>query len=98
MVKNITERQAKILAAIVKEYSNSGEPIGSEEIQDKYNFDVSSANIRNEMAALEKSGYIEQPHTSAGRVPTDIGYRYFVSELMKRFEMSIKEQKLLRQQ
>ena len=98
MAKKITERQARILAAIVKEYSNSGEPIGSEEIQDKYDFGVSSATIRNEMVALEKSGYIEQPHTSAGRVPTDIGYRYFVSELMKRFEMSLKEQKLLRQQ
>lgn len=98
MQKSITERQAKILAAIVKEYSNTGQPVGSEEIQDKYNFDVSSATIRNEMAALEKLNFIEQPHTSAGRVPTDSGYRYFVNELMKRFELSLKEQKLLREQ
>jgi|SRR5579872_2464844 len=98
MQKALSERQAKILAAIVKEYSNSGSPVGSEEIQDKYNFDISSATIRNEMAALEKARFIEQPHTSAGRIPTDSGYRYFVNELMKRFEISLKEQKLLRQQ
>jgi len=95
---NVTERQAKILAAIVREYSNNGQPVGSEEIQDKYNFGVSSATIRNEMAALEKIGFIEQPHTSAGRVPTDAGYRYFVNELMKRFELSLREQKALREQ
>ena len=95
---SITERQAKILAAIVKEYSSNGQPVGSEEIQDKYNFGISSATIRNEMAALEKLNYIEQPHTSAGRVPTDIGYRYFVNELMKCFELSIKEQKAMREQ
>lgn len=98
MQKSITERQAKILAAIVREYSNTATPVGSEEIQDKYNFGVSSATIRNEMAALERIGFIEQPHTSAGRVPTDAGYRYFVNELMKRFELSLKEQKTLREQ
>ncbi len=94
----ISQRQAKILAAIVKEYSNSAEPIGSEEINQKYKFGVSSATIRNEMMALERMGYIEQPHTSAGRIPTDLGYRYFVNELMKRFELSLKEQGMLRQQ
>ena len=94
----ISQRQAKILAAIVKEYSNAPEPIGSEEINQKYRLGVSSATIRNEMMALERMGYIEQPHTSAGRVPTDLGYRYFVNELMKRFELSLKEQSLLRGQ
>jgi transcriptional regulator of heat shock response len=95
---SITERQARILAAIVKEYSESGQPVGSEEISQKYSMQISSATVRNEMAALEKMGYIEQPHTSAGRIPTDFGYRYFVNELMKRFELSLKEQKLLRGQ
>ncbi|MDB4939668.1 MAG: heat-inducible transcription repressor HrcA, heat-inducible transcriptional repressor [Candidatus Doudnabacteria bacterium] len=94
----MTPRQAKLLAAIVREYSNNAEPIGSEEINQKYNFGVSSATIRNEMMALEKMGYIEQPHTSAGRIPTDLGYRYFINELMKHFEISIKEQKMLRSQ
>ncbi len=93
-----TVRQARILAAIVKEYSEKAEPVGSEDLQNKYGLDVSSATIRNEMAALEKLGYIEQPHTSAGRVPTDLGYRYFINELMQRFEMSVREQKFIREQ
>lgn len=97
-VVELTERQAKILAAIVKEYSNQAQPVGSEDLNNRYNFNVSPATIRNEMMALEKLGYIEQPHTSAGRVPTDKGYRYFVNQLMHRFELSLKEQKLLQAQ
>ncbi len=95
---NITPRQAKILAAIVREYSNTSEPVSSEEISSKYKLDISSATIRNEMMALERNGFLGQPHTSAGRVPTDLGYRYFVNELMKRFELSLKEQHALREQ
>ena len=94
-MKEITPRQAKILAAIVKEYSTSGQPVGSSELSDKYGFSVSAATIRNEMQALEKSGYIYQPHTSAGRVPTDDGFRVFVNKLMKHLELSqIEQQKL----
>ncbi len=96
--QNITPRQAKILAAIVREYSNTPEPVSSEDISVKYRLDISSATIRNEMMALERNGYIQQPHTSSGRVPTDLGYRYFVKELMKRFELSLKEQISLREQ
>lgn len=91
----ISQRQGKILAAIVKEYSQSGTPVASEDLVDKYNFQVSSATIRNEMKALEEAGFIDQPHTSAGRIPTDIGYRYFVNKLMKHFEISAVEQKRL---
>jgi transcriptional regulator of heat shock response len=94
----ISARQSKILAAIVREYSHTAQPIASEEINQKYKFGISSATIRNEMMALEKLGYIEQPHTSAGRVPTDLGYRYFINELMKHFEISLKEQQQLREQ
>ena len=94
----LTSRRAKILAAIVREYSNTGEPVGSEDINVKYKFNVSSATVRNEMAVLEKMGYIEQPHTSAGRVPTDMGYRYFINELMKRFELTLREQQELQKQ
>src|SRR3990170_7951735 len=89
-------RQKKILATIVKEYSETANPVGSEELVAKYHFRESSATIRNEMAALEKSGFIFQPHKSAGRVPTDKGYRYFVNELMRRFELSEKERRLLK--
>lgn len=89
-------RQKKILAAIVKEYSESANPVGSKELVDKYNFRESSATIRNEMVELEKTGFIYQPHKSAGRVPTDKGYRFFVNELMRRFELSDKERHLLK--
>jgi transcriptional regulator of heat shock response len=94
----LTPRRAKLLAAIVREYSNTGEPVGSEDINQRYKFNVSSATIRNEMAALEKMGFVEQPHTSAGRIPTDAGYRYFINELMKRFELTLREQQDLKQQ
>lgn len=91
-------RQQKILAAIVKEYSETANPVGSKELVEKYNFKESSATIRSEMAALEKTGFIYQPHKSAGRVPTDKGYRFFVNELMRRFELSEKERKMLREE
>lgn len=92
----ITARQAKILAAIVKENCDTGKPIASKDLVDKDYFDLSGATIRNEMQVLEKQGFIKQPHTSAGRVPTDIGFRYFVSELMERVKLSIKEQERLK--
>jgi transcriptional regulator of heat shock response len=92
---HITPRQAKILAAIVKEYCDYGDPVASRDLVEKYNFDVSPATVRSEMQALEKLGYITQPHTSAGRVPTDVGYRYFVSELMEKVKLSMKEQNRL---
>ncbi len=89
-------RQQKILATIVKEYSETAQPVGSGELVEKYDLRVSPATIRNEMAVLEKQGYISQPHKSAGRVPTDKGYRFFVNELMQRFELSEKERRALR--
>src|SRR3989338_9064523 len=94
----ITQRQGQILAAIVKEYSQTGDPVGSEELVQKYHFSVSPATVRNEMKALEKTGFIAQPHTSAGRVPTDKGYRYFVSKLMHHLELTVAEQQRLRQE
>src|SRR3989344_1086097 len=91
----ISARQGKILAAIVKEYSQTGEPVGSSVLLEKYNFEVSSATVRNEMQALEKLNLITHPHTSAGRIPTDAGYRYFVNKLMKHLELSQAEQQKL---
>ena len=94
----ITSRQAKILAAIVKEYSTTGQPVGSLELLERYGFDVSSATVRNEMKALEKHGYIFQPHTSAGRIPSDEGFRFFVNKLMKHLELSSAEQVRLQEE
>src|SRR5580700_6579292 len=89
---NISPRQAKILAAIVKENCETGQPVASGDLVEKYSFNISSPTIRNEMQALEKMGYISQPHTSAGRVPTDKGFRYFVNQLMDRVKLTLKEQ------
>src|SRR3954470_14247968 len=75
----MTERQQKILAAIVEQYAEVASPVGSSLLAKV--FGVSSATIRAEMAELEREGYIQQPHTSAGRVPTDKGYRFYVNSL-----------------
>jgi heat-inducible transcriptional repressor len=77
-VPGLDARKAAILTAIVREYVHHAEPVGSKRIVETYELGVSAATVRNEMAALEEGGYIAQPHTSAGRVPTDQGYRYFV--------------------
>ncbi len=77
----LDERKAAILRAIVREYVHHAEPVGSKRIVESYDLGVSAATVRNEMAALEEAGFIAQPHTSAGRVPTDLGYRYFVDDI-----------------
>lgn len=76
------DRKLKILAAVVDEYVRTGEPVGSKAISKLDNINVSAATIRNDMAALEQLGYLEQPHTSAGRIPTFAGYRLYIDELM----------------
>src|SRR5437773_5959368 len=75
------QRKAVVLHTIVEEYVRSGEPVGSETIAERAGLGVSSATIRNEMSALEDLGYLQQPHTSAGRIPTDAGYRRFVDSV-----------------
>ena len=75
------ERKKRVLKAIVKHFIETAEPVGSNTILVSYQFHVSPATIRNDMMSLEKSGYIAQPHTSAGRIPTDKGYRLFVDEM-----------------
>lgn len=76
------ERKRDILRIIIDDYVSTGEPIGSRTIARKYNFGLSPATIRNEMSDLEEMGYLQQPHTSAGRIPSDKGYRLYVDELM----------------
>ena len=87
----ISERKKKILAAIVDEYISTAEPVGSKTIAQNAGLGFSSATIRNEMAELTAMGYLEQPHTSAGRVPSAAGYRLYVNELMKKHRLSIEE-------
>jgi len=81
--RELDKRKAFILATVVYEYINTAEPVGSVTLTQKYNLGVSSATIRNEMAELEAGGYLVQPHTSAGRIPSDAGYRTYVDQLMQ---------------
>ena len=78
---NADERRFAVLRAIVADYVSTQEPVGSKMIVERHNLGVSSATVRNDMAVLEEDGLIAQPHTSAGRVPTDKGYRLFVDRL-----------------
>jgi heat-inducible transcriptional repressor len=77
----LSERRLEVLRAIVQDYVGTEEPVGSKALTERHNLRVSPATVRNDMAALEEDGYIAQPHTSAGRVPTDKGYRLFVDKL-----------------
>lgn len=79
---DMTERRAELLKAIIEEYVKTAEPIGSAFLADKA-FDVSPATIRKEMATLEEEGFLHQPHTSAGRVPTEAGYTYYIEHFLK---------------
>ena len=87
----ISERKKKILAAVVDEYILTAEPVGSKALAEKAGLGCSSATIRNELAELVNMGYLEQPHTSAGRVPTPLGYRMYVNELMEKQRLSLEE-------
>lgn len=80
---NITERQKTILESLVEGYIRSAHPISSQWLEEEAGFDFSPATIRNELLALTERGYLEQPHVSAGRVPTDRGYRFLVDEIME---------------
>jgi heat-inducible transcriptional repressor len=91
----LTERQKQILRAIVDNYVRTAEPVGSKTIAELPDMNFSSATIRNEMAALTEAGLLEQPHTSAGRVPSPAGYRLYVDELMQDYSLSLDETKSL---
>lgn len=91
MATPLSERQRAILRFIVREYVATGRPVGSKALGDRARIGVSSATIRNEMAALESFGYLEHLHTSGGRIPTDRGYRYFVANLMGDIELPSSE-------
>lgn len=89
----LDERKVKILDAIIRNYLETGEPVGSRTISKYTDLNLSSATIRNEMSDLEDLGYIVQPHTSAGRIPSDKGYRFYVDHLMEEKDREVKEMK-----
>lgn len=89
----LDERKTKILQAIIRNYLETGEPVGSRTISKYTDLNLSSATIRNEMADLEELGYILQPHTSAGRIPSDKGYRFYVDTMMEEKEREVVEMK-----
>lgn len=89
-------RKRRVLEAIIDDYIATAEPVGSRTLARKYSLGVSSATIRNEMADLEDLGYLEQPHTSAGRVPSDRGYRYYVDEIMRPALLDFAERERIR--
>lgn len=89
----LDQRKLKILNAIIQTYQETGEPVGSRTISKYTDLNLSSATIRNEMADLEEMGFIIQPHTSAGRIPTDLGYRYYVNQLIEEKDQQVSEMK-----
>lgn len=93
----LDERKKRILEATIRDYLHTAEPVGSRTIWRNYMPDLSPATIRNEMADLEAMGLIIQPHTSSGRVPTDLGYRYYVDHLMKSRQLTVKEDEIIKE-
>src|SRR5438067_598647 len=94
----ISDRQRRILTIIIEEYVSTARPVASEHIVGHYTLNISSATVRNDMVELERAGLIAQPHTSAGRAPTDRGYRYFVENLMTPTTLPVSEQRKIRHQ
>lgn len=92
---SLNDRKIQILQAIINDYIETAEPVGSRTIAKKYNLGISSATIRNEMSDLEEMGFILQPHASSGRIPSDMGYRLYVDHLMQKKELGSEEQKYL---
>jgi len=94
----VGDRRKELLRIIVQEHVDTAQPVGSQAIADRYNLGVSPATIRNDMAALERDGLLTHPHTSAGRIPTDAGYRYFVRHLVPTVELPSDERRTIRHQ
>src|SRR3989344_5693156 len=95
---NLTSRQQEILRAIIEEYINTAEAVGSETIVEKYSLDVSPATVRNEMVELTETGYLKQPHTSAGRAPTPMAMRFYINSLMKENQLSVRDEVAIKEE
>lgn len=94
----MNHRQQQVLSAIIELYTKTALPIGSQVLLDHFSFPVSSATLRSDMVELEKEGYLYQPHTSAGRIPTDQGYRFYVEEMMGDEDLSREDQRRLQKE
>src|SRR5579864_3312901 len=92
----LDRRKTSILGTVVYEYIATGEPVGSATLAQKYNLGISPATVRAELASFDEEGYLDQPHTSAGRVPSDRGYRYYVDHLMLPEALSAEERARIR--
>ena len=97
-LQQLTERQERILAMVVRTFIETGKPVGSRALVEDFGLDFSSATVRNDFAALGELGYVAQLHTSAGRIPTERGYRYFVQKLLGEFHLPLHERQMIRHQ
>lgn len=97
-LKPMNTRQKQVLSAIVELYTETALPVGSQALLERFDFAVSSATLRSDMATLEESGYLYQPHVSAGRIPTDAGYRIYVEEMMGEETLSRRDQEHLQKE
>ena len=91
----INDRKKKLLQAILMEFIANAEPVGSRTLTKRYDLGLSPATIRNEMSDLEEMGFLLRPHTSAGRVPTEKAYRYYVDQMMKTYELTNDEKAII---
>lgn len=98
MSNQLTPRQEQILGLMVRTYIESGQPVGSKSLVERFDLEVSSATVRNELATLDRLGFLTQLHTSAGRIPTEKGYRYFVQRLLGEFELPFRERQMISHQ
>ena len=94
----LKERKSKVLHAVIHEYIKTGKPVGSSILEKNYNFNLSPATLRNLMAELEKEGYLTHPHTSAGRIPTDEGYKAYVNSLVELQRLAVEEEERIKKE
>ncbi|MCX6783873.1 MAG: hypothetical protein NT141_02290 [candidate division WWE3 bacterium] len=97
MTPDLSDRQSQLLKAIIEEYIESSEPVGSQNLVEKTQMKVSPATVRNEMVSLSEKGYLSQPHSSAGRAPTSLGWRYYLEHLVTKEELPILQEVALKQ-
>src|SRR4029077_10037384 len=96
--ETLENRKRKLLQAVIYQYIRTAKPVGSQVIVDKYNFGLSTATVRNLLSDLEKEGFLTHPHTSAGRIPTDKGYRFYVDSLLEIQTMAAAEEDKIRKE
>lgn len=95
---DLTERQKNLLRSVIEKYIETGEPVGSETVEKEASLGVSPATIRNEMVKLTSLGYLKQPHTSAGRIPTSVGLKFYVDQLMEEKSLSLKDEVAIKEE